>query len=76
MHGPDRWQQTSRGGFAEIGWKLEIDPETDTWAAEWDVTCHQSLGGGLVFGPVHNIQAHVSPENVVAFCEAAYEYGG
>ena len=33
-------------------------------------------GGGLVFGSVHNIQANVPPENVVAFFEAAYEYGG
>lgn len=33
-------------------------------------------GGGLVFGSVHNIQPNVPPENVVAFFEAAYEYGG
>lgn len=32
-------------------------------------------GGGFVFGSVHNIQADVPPENVVAFFEAAYEYG-
>ena len=32
-------------------------------------------GGGFVFGSVHNIQADVPPGNVVAFFEAAYEYG-
>jgi uroporphyrinogen decarboxylase len=33
-------------------------------------------GGGYVFGPVHNIQPNVPPENVVAFFEAAHEFGG
>lgn len=33
-------------------------------------------GGGFVFGPVHNIQPNVPPANVVAFYEAAHEYGG
>jgi uroporphyrinogen decarboxylase len=32
-------------------------------------------GGGFVFASVHTIQANVSPENVVAFFEAAHEYG-
>lgn len=32
-------------------------------------------GGGYVFNNVHNIQAGVPPENVVALYEAAYEYG-
>jgi uroporphyrinogen decarboxylase len=32
-------------------------------------------GGGYVFNNVHNIQADVPPENVVALYEAAYEYG-
>ncbi len=32
-------------------------------------------GGGFVFASIHNIQADVPPENVVAFFEAAYEYG-
>jgi uroporphyrinogen decarboxylase len=31
--------------------------------------------GGFVFASIHNIQADVPPENVVAFFEAAYEYG-
>lgn len=33
-------------------------------------------GGGLVIGPIHNIQPNVPPENVVAFFEAVHEYGG
>jgi len=32
-------------------------------------------GGGYVFNNVHNIQAGVPPENVVALFDAAYEFG-
>ena len=32
-------------------------------------------GGGYVFNGIHNIQADVPPENIVALFEAAYEYG-
>ena len=32
-------------------------------------------GGGYVFNNVHNIQAGVPPENVLAMYDAAYEYG-
>lgn len=32
-------------------------------------------GGGFVFTQVHNIQADVSPENIVAMYEAVYEFG-
>ncbi len=32
-------------------------------------------GGGYIFNNVHNIQAGVPPENIVAFYDAAYEYG-
>jgi len=32
-------------------------------------------GGGYVFNNVHNIQAGVSPENIIALFDAAYEYG-
>ena len=32
-------------------------------------------GGGYVFNNVHNLQAGVPPENIVAMYEAAYEYG-
>jgi uroporphyrinogen decarboxylase len=32
-------------------------------------------GGGYIFNNVHNIQAGVPPENIVAFYDAGYEYG-
>ena len=32
-------------------------------------------GGGYVFNNVHNVQADVPPENVVAMYDAAYEFG-
>ena len=32
-------------------------------------------GGGYVFNNVHNIQAGVPPENIIALYEAAYEHG-
>ncbi len=32
-------------------------------------------GGGYVFSNVHNIQAGVPPENIVALYDAAYDYG-
>ena len=32
-------------------------------------------GGGYVFNNVHNIQADVPPENIVAMYDAAYEFG-
>ncbi len=32
-------------------------------------------GGGYVFNNVHNIQAGVPPENIVAMYDAAYEFG-
>lgn len=33
-------------------------------------------GGGYVFNNVHNIQAGVPPENIIALYDAAYEFGG
>jgi uroporphyrinogen decarboxylase len=32
-------------------------------------------GGGFVFASIHNIQSDVPPENVIAFFDAALEYG-
>ena len=32
-------------------------------------------GGGFVFNQVHNIQANVPPENIVAMFDTAYEHG-
>ena len=33
-------------------------------------------GGGFIFGSIHNIQAQVPPENIVAMFDAALEFGG
>jgi uroporphyrinogen decarboxylase len=33
------------------------------------------VGGGYVFNSVHNIQADVPPENVLAMYDAAHEFG-
>ena len=33
-------------------------------------------GGGYIFNQIHNIQANVPPENVIAMFDAAYEFGG
>ena len=35
-----------------------------------------SPAGGYVFNQVHNIQANVPPENIIAMFDAAYEFGG
>ena len=32
-------------------------------------------GGGFVFQQIHNIQANVPPENILAMFDAAYEFG-
>lgn len=34
-----------------------------------------AAGGGYVFSPIHNVQAEVPPQNVVALFKAAREYG-
>ncbi len=34
-----------------------------------------SAGGGYVFNQVHNIQANVPPENIIAMLDAAHEFG-
>jgi uroporphyrinogen decarboxylase len=32
-------------------------------------------GGGYIFNNVHNVQAGVPPENIVALYNAAYKFG-
>jgi uroporphyrinogen decarboxylase len=32
-------------------------------------------GGGLILGPVHNVQPDVPPQNLVAMCQAVHEQG-
>ncbi|MGE5141399.1 MAG: uroporphyrinogen decarboxylase family protein [Rudaea sp.] len=41
------------------------------------IRCIDALGrgGGYILAPVHNVQADVPPENLVAMCRAAQEYG-
>jgi uroporphyrinogen decarboxylase len=41
------------------------------------IRCVDALGrdGGYILAPVHNVQADVPPENLVAMCRAAQEYG-
>lgn len=36
---------------------------------------HFGPGGGFVFSPIHNVQADVPPENIVAMYETVIEYG-
>ncbi len=53
-------------------------PHADVETVRKDVRRHVEIlkpGGGFVFNNVHNIQAGVPPENVVAMYDAAYEYG-
>jgi uroporphyrinogen decarboxylase len=50
-------------------------------AADVDTEVRQRIadlapGGGFVFAPIHNIQANVPAENVVAMFDAARRYGG
>ncbi|HPM79808.1 MAG TPA: uroporphyrinogen decarboxylase family protein [Candidatus Anammoximicrobium sp.] len=50
------------------------DPETVRQHVRRNVTAFKS-GGGYVFNNVHNIQAGVPAENIVAMYDAAYEAG-
>lgn len=34
-----------------------------------------ALGGGLILGPVHNVQPDVPPENLIAMCRAVQAHG-
>jgi uroporphyrinogen decarboxylase len=53
----------------------QADPETVRDHVRRNVQAFKP-GGGYVFNNVHNIQAGVPPENIVAMYEAAFEYGG
>jgi len=50
------------------------DPETVRAHVRQNIEIFKP-GGGYVFNNVHNIQAGVPPENVLAMYDAAYEYG-
>ena len=50
------------------------DPETVREHVRRNVEAFKT-GGGYVFNNVHNIQAGVPPENILAMYDAAYEFG-
>ncbi len=52
----------------------QADPETVRQHVRRNVEAFKP-GGGYVFNNVHNIQAGVPPENIVAMYDAAYEFG-
>lgn len=52
----------------EYGTPEEVRAETERCIAAL------APGGGYVFGPIHNIQAHVPPENILALFAAAKAY--
>jgi uroporphyrinogen decarboxylase len=51
------------------------DPETVREHVRRNVEAFKT-GGGYVFNNVHNLQAGVPPENILAMYDAAYEFGG
>jgi len=54
---------------------MDISHHPPTDADIKDLADYQFPGGGYVFNNVHNIQAGVPPENVVALFDAAIEFG-
>ena len=63
------------GGGVEVAGALTDGTPEDVRAQVRERIRVFAPGGGYVFNQVHNIQANVPPENVVAMLEAAYEYG-
>ena len=51
-----------------------IDPEEVKRNVKANIEIFKQ-GGGYIFNNVHNIQAGVPPENIIAMYEAAYQYG-
>jgi uroporphyrinogen decarboxylase len=49
-------------------------PEEVRRHVQHNLSCFKP-GGGYVFNNVHNLQADVPPENILAFYDAAYEFG-
>ena len=52
----------------------QADPETVREHVRFNIEAFKP-GGGYVFNNVHNIQANISAENVLAMYDAAYEFG-
>ncbi len=63
------------GGAIDTQHVLPAASPEDVYRAVRDHMEILKAGGGFVFNNVHNIQAGVPPENIVALYDAAYEYG-
>jgi len=63
------------GGGADTQQILPFGSKTDVIEEVKRRIDDLSPGGGFIFNVVHNIQANVPPENIIAAYETAYEYG-
>ena len=54
---------------------MEFGTPADVRAHAREAIGHFAPGGGFVFASIHNITAHVPPENIVALLETAREFG-
>ena len=63
------------GGGVEVAGVLTDGTPEDVRAQVHERLRIFAPGGGYIFNQVHNVQANVPPENIVAMLEAAYEYG-
>lgn len=63
------------GGGVDTQWVLPFGKPEEVAAEVRRRIDDLAPGGGFVFAAVHNIQAYVPPENVVAAFETALEYG-
>ena len=68
---------TSTPDFATLAPKRHDQPASDLNSGPSPATAPKAISyqGGYVFNNVHNIQASVPPENVLAMYDAAYEFG-
>ena len=64
------------GGGAEVAGALTTGTPEQVREQVRDRIETFAPGGGYVFNQVHNIQANVPPENIIAMFESAYEFGG
>ena len=63
------------GGGAEVAGALTTGTPSEVREQVRERIRTLAPGGGYVFNQVHNIQANVPPENIVAMFDAAYEFG-
>ena len=60
---------------ARRGSDLIVFPEMWTTGCDWNNIEALAPGGGYVFNTVHNIQADVPVENIIAMYETLQEFG-